>query len=303
METEILSIKNLSKTYKSNSIAQPVLKDIDINFYKNQTVGLLGKNGVGKTTFIKSCLDLVKYNGSISYFGKSLNRMTRTEKVECYSAVLEGSRNIYWKLTAIENLKYFSALRGVKYSSIREYAEYLLNYLLLYEKRNHLVENFSTGMKQKLSLICAFAMNTPVIFLDEPTLGLDLESKNHVIDFLINTDLQKDKLIIISSHDLNLINRVSSNIMLLKDGNLKQYSSIESNTNTFDFTILQKSDVQQLLKLLNYQELYQNGFFTTYRINGENKNLSELICIFEKNKIEIKSIESTKYNLENFYLS
>lgn len=303
MNTEILRINNLSKTYKNNRNIESVLKGIEISFYKNQTVGLLGKNGTGKTTFIKSCLDLIKYNGDITYFGKPLKKMTSNEKVKSFSAVLEGGRNIYWKLTAIENIKYFAAIRGIEYSAIKEHVKYLLSYLSLYDKRNMLVESFSTGMKQKLSLICAFAMNTPVIFLDEPTLGLDLESKKHVIEFITNKEFKKDKIIIITSHDLYFINQVSTNIVLLKDGELLQYNSDENKHYTYDLTFLKSSNTNEFLKSLNTNELYQNGLFVTHRIEANTKTLSEVIRLFEANGIEIKSIENTKHNLENFYLS
>ncbi|MDA3778919.1 MAG: ABC transporter ATP-binding protein [Bacteroidales bacterium] len=303
MKKEILAIENLNKIYKNNGIVQHVVKDINISFSKNQIIGLLGRNGAGKTTFIKSCIDLIKYEGSILYSGKSLKEMTRTEKVNSFSAVLEGSRNIYLKLTAIEKIKYFSSLRGVKFSKIKELVDYLLNYLFLYEKRNHLVENLSSGMKQKVALICAFAMNTPIVFLDEPTLGLDLESKNHVVNFLNNSEFCYGKLIIVTSHDLNLINRVSSNILLLKDGQLNQYNIIENNNNTFDFTMLKNSKLINLITSLNSNELYSNDKFATYRIVCGNVDLSGTISLLEKNLIEIMSIKNKKYNLEDFYLS
>lgn len=246
---------------------------------------------------------LIKYNGDITYFGKPLKKMTSNEKVKSFSAVLEGGRNIYWKLTAIENIKYFAAIRGIEYSAIKEHVKYLLSYLSLYDKRNMLVESFSTGMKQKLSLICAFAMNTPVIFLDEPTLGLDLESKKHVIEFITNKEFKKDKIIIITSHDLYFINQVSTNIVLLKDGELLQYNSDENKHYTYDLTFLKSSNTNEFLKSLNTNELYQNGLFVTHRIEANTKTLSEVIRLFEANGIEIKSIENTKHNLENFYLS
>ena len=189
MNKKILSINSLSKTYINNNIIQNVLNDVNMNFYENQIIGLLGKNGAGKTTFIKSCIGLLEYSGDILFFGKLFKRIKNKEKIKLFTAVLEGSRNIYWKLTVIENIQYFAALRGISYSNIKVLVDFLLKDLFLYEKRNTLIEDLSSGMKQKVALVCAFAMDTPIIFLDEPTLGLDLESKNHVIEFLKNNEL------------------------------------------------------------------------------------------------------------------
>lgn len=300
MNKKILSIKSLSKTFIYNGIGQPVLKDINIDFAENQIIGLLGKNGAGKTTFIKSCIDLLEYKGDILFYGKSLKSIKQKEKAKLFSAVLEGSRNIYWKLTVIENIQYFASLRGINFSKIKDLVAYLLKDLFLYEKRNTLVENLSSGMKQKVALICAFAMDTPIIFLDEPTLGLDIESKNHVIDFLKNSAYRKGKLIIITSHDLDLINKISSKIILLKNGKLTEKHEVINSEYTFIINLSNKLDLS-LLSPLNIVKLDTNDRFSTFGINGNNNSLSRIISEIEKCGIEIVSIENSKFNLENIY--
>ncbi|MDD3723108.1 MAG: ABC transporter ATP-binding protein [Lutibacter sp.] len=306
MNKKILSIKSLSKTFIYNSFGQPVLpvlKDINIDFAENQIIGLLGKNGAGKTTFIKSCIDLLEYKGDILFYGKSLKSIKQKEKVKLFSAVLEGSRNIYWKLTVIENIQYFASLRGISFSKIKDLVGYLLKDLFLYEKRNTLVENLSSGMKQKVALVCAFAMDTPIVFLDEPTLGLDLESKNHVVEFLKNSDFRIGKLIIITSHDLDLINKIASNIILLKGGKLIDNKIEEINEFSYTVGLSNNSDLDlDLISSLRLKKLYGNDRFTTYGMNGNCPSLSNMISALETNSIEIVSIENSKFNLENIYL-
>lgn len=301
MNKKILSIKSLSKTFLYNGIGQPVLKDINIDFAEDQIIGLLGKNGAGKTTFIKSCIDLLEYKGDILFYGKPLKSIKQKEKVKLFSAVLEGSRNIYWKLTVIENIQYFASLRGINFSKIKDLVGYLLKDLFLYEKRNTLVENLSSGMKQKVALVCAFAMDTPIIFLDEPTLGLDLESKNHVIEFLKNSDFRIGKLIIITSHDLDLINKIASNIILLKDGKLIDKKIEEINEFSYTVGLANNSDLD-LISSLRLKKLHDNDRFTTYGMNRNCPSLSNMISALETNRIEIVSIENSKFNLENIYL-
>ena len=104
-----LSLQRLKKTYRDNKKDLVILDDITINFPDTGIVGLLGKNGSGKTTLIKSCVNLVAYTGNILYFDTDLQDIQKKgEGAKYYSALFEGNRNIYWKLTPLENLKYFA---------------------------------------------------------------------------------------------------------------------------------------------------------------------------------------------------
>lgn len=183
-----LSVQNLSKDFQIENQQKQILKNISIDFPNTGIIGILGKNGAGKTTFIKSCVNLISYTGTISYFGQELQSIQKKSlHTQYYTALFEGNRNIYWKLTPLENIKYFAGLRGIKFNSIKDYVNILLDTLNMKSKANSLVESLSRGMQQKTALIMALAFNTPIIFLDEPTLGLDLESKNNLICFLNRT--------------------------------------------------------------------------------------------------------------------
>lgn len=116
-----LSVSNLSKSFRVKDKNIQVLSDISINFPDNGIVGLLGKNGAGKTTFIKSCVNLISYDGIIKYYGEDLQILYKKGiHTNYFTALFEGNRNIYWKLTPIENIKYFAGLRGVKYNLIEK---------------------------------------------------------------------------------------------------------------------------------------------------------------------------------------
>ena len=115
--------------------------------------------------------------------------MSKEEKNRTFALLSEGSRNIYYKLTPWENIKYFAAVRGIPFNAVSSQSKELLNELGLYDKRNQLVENLSRGMQQKVAIICALSMNTPVVFLDEPTLGLDIESAFGLSSFLSSPEI------------------------------------------------------------------------------------------------------------------
>ena len=114
----ILTVKHLKKSYKTSSGTIDVLKDVNLEL-GNGVTAILGPNGAGKTTLIKICTDLLNFEeGQVAYCGKELKTMTKKEKSQTFSLLSEGSRNLYFKLTPLENIKYFATLRGIPFESI-----------------------------------------------------------------------------------------------------------------------------------------------------------------------------------------
>ena len=144
--------------------------DISFSVKKGSICGILGPNGSGKTTTIKSICNLViPDNGNIKICGKdnkkSANRI---------SAVFEGTRNLYWRLTPRENLRYFAGIRGLGGKRLEKDIDRLLDKFNLTDKKNVVVNNLSRGMQQKVAVAMTLICNTDVVLLDEPTLGLDV---------------------------------------------------------------------------------------------------------------------------------
>ena len=223
----ILELNQLVKAYPNTCCPKIILDNISYKFEDFGVIGLLGKNGAGKSTLIKCCTGLVDYEGEILYNGTKLNRiLSEGYGPSYYSAMFEGNRNIYWKLSPIENIRYFSALRDINYLSIKDKVNYLLDMLNLSLHKNTLVERLSRGMQQKAAIAMALCFNTPVIFLDEPTLGLDIESRDCLISYLKSFNHNANQVIIVTSHDLDFISEVSKEILLLKEGKLLNSNNI-----------------------------------------------------------------------------
>lgn len=290
-----LSLQRLKKTYRDNKKDLVILDDITINFPDTGIVGLLGKNGSGKTTLIKSCVNLVAYTGNISYFGTDLQDIQKKgEGSNYYSALFEGNRNIYWKLTPLENLKYFASLRGVSFKSIQNYATELFKILDLDKKTNSLVETLSRGMQQKVALVIALSFASPVVFLDEPTLGLDMETQNQLITFLNQKLYTQQQLFLISSHDLNFVTSTCDNVYLLKNGKLHEYNSIQSRC---AYRLKSYAEIHILKPFLQIEETTERIF--TYNITD---NILEVLSRLSSRECEtIISIVNTKYDIEEFY--
>jgi ABC-2 type transport system ATP-binding protein len=288
-----ISIKNLTKYYPHKKGAVKALDDISVEISDNQIVGLLGQNGSGKTTFIKSCTNLISFDGNITL---EENGKKRKLTHKDYSAVLEGNRNIYWKLTVLENIRFFAGLRGIKYSKIKNFASDLLKALYIYDKKDCLVETLSRGMQQKTALICTLVVDTPVVFLDEPTLGLDVESKNQLKEFFSHGEFVKNKLILATSHDLEFIRTIASKHLFIKSGKIHDIDMKNINNNiykiTFDCSLTQNTEFAGV-------EFKSNCIY----VNTEQIRLSTVLNYLEHENVNITDILKMNNDVETIYLN
>jgi ABC-2 type transport system ATP-binding protein len=135
-------------------------------------------------------------------------------------AVLEGSRNVYWPLSAWENLMYFGRLKGLHAAEIKPRARRLLSELDLWDRRGQPVGSFSRGMQQKVAIAAALITDPPVILLDEPTLGLDVEAARTVKDWITHLARDEGKTIVLTTHELGNAQELSGQIAVIKAGKI-----------------------------------------------------------------------------------
>lgn len=297
----IISIHHLKKSYKTSSGTIHVLKDVNLEL-GNGVTAILGPNGAGKTTLIKICSDLLEFEGgNVAYHGKDLKAMTKKEKSQTFSLLSEGNRNLYYKLTPLENIKYFATLRGISFESIKGYCLRLLLKLNLYEKKDEVVENLSRGMQQKVAVVCALSMNTPVTFLDEPTLGLDMESSINLSEFLRNPKFSSDRSIIITSHDFSFIENTASQIYKLQEGMMIEKKDIGENDDTFIIRI-NHPDIDKI-KNEGLEVIDTCNLYCTIKISTSSLRLGEEIQKLNNAGHDIVYVEAENQNITNFYLN
>ncbi len=176
-----IEIESLSKVYyQRNKTAIHAVENLNLTVPAGQVFGFLGANGAGKTTTIKMiCGVIIPNSGRVCVNGYDVTR-NRGMAMRQVGAVLEGTRNVYWRLTAWENLIYFGQLKGCWGKPLKARAEQLLRELDLWDRRNDTVRTFSRGMQQKVAIASALIADPPIILLDEPTLGLDFHASHTV---------------------------------------------------------------------------------------------------------------------------
>ncbi len=215
-----IELAGLTKRYKRDSGWFTAVDNVTLSVPAGQVLGLLGPNGAGKTTTIKmTCGLILPTAGTIRLGGYDVTRQ-RGDAVRHLGAVLEGSRNVYWPLSAWQNLLYFGRLKGLRGREIKPRAQHLLTGLGLWEHRNETVGSFSRGMQQKVAIAAALITDPPVILLDEPTLGLDVEAARTVRDWITRLSREEGKTVVLTTHQLGIVQELADRIAVIRSGKI-----------------------------------------------------------------------------------
>ena len=155
-------------------------------------------------------------SGSIKLAGYDISTH-RNKALQHAGAVLEGSRNIYWRLSARANLEYFGALRGMHGKALKQRIDELLTLVELSDRADEETREFSRGMQQKVALAIAMLHDPDVLLLDEPTLGLDVQSAL-TIEKAIREMVKQDKAVLLTTHQMQLAEKLSDRIFVIHQG-------------------------------------------------------------------------------------
>ncbi|KMQ65899.1 multidrug ABC transporter ATPase [Chryseobacterium sp. FH2] len=223
----IIEIKNLYKKYKNAE--EFSVNDISLNIEKNEIYGILGPNGAGKTTLISMLSGLVKpTSGNFKING--LSPQKDGFKLRQIIGIVPQEYALYPTLTARENLMFFGSLYGLSHKKLRSAINEALEIMGLSKFADKKVEQFSGGMKRRCNLIAGTLHNPKVLFLDEPTVGVDVQSKKVIIDFL--QDLNKNgTCIIYTSHHLSEAEEFCTKIAIIDRGKIHAVGTPEELVN------------------------------------------------------------------------
>jgi ABC-2 type transport system ATP-binding protein len=210
----IIEAEGLTKTFGS----QTAVDHLSFEVGEGEVFGLLGPNGAGKTTTIRMLACLISPSeGSAKVNGHMIDRDSL--KVRQTVGILTENPSLYERLTAYENMDFFAEAYGLsetqeKQNRIRE----LLDFFDLWERRNDKVATFSKGMKQKLAIARALVHKPPILFLDEPTAGLDPESSKEVRDLMEMLSRREKHTILLCTHHLEDAEKLCNRVMIINRG-------------------------------------------------------------------------------------
>ncbi len=211
----VLRVVNLTHIYPGPPPVEAV-KDVSFGVKEGEIVALLGPNGAGKTTTLKCILQLVEpTRGDVEVYGRS--HRDRHHLYRHIAAVLEGNRNLFWRLTPRQNLEVFAAYSGLPPSRVRSEVHRWLERLGL-TALDREVRTLSRGQQQRVALAAALVRGTPLLVLDEPTLGLDVEAKRELITLIRGLVQEDGKTVLLSSHQMDVVEALADRVVVIQQG-------------------------------------------------------------------------------------
>lgn len=214
----ILEAAQLKKVYREKRQTITAVRQVSLRILAGEVLAFLGPNGAGKTTTIKMIAGLIRPDqGWVRIGGCDPHR--HPQALQFLGAVLEGNRNLYWRLTPEENLEYFGVLRGLSQRTARQRGKLLLERFNLGHKRRTVVQSLSRGMQQKLAIATALIHQPQLLLLDEPTLGLDVEATEDV-KRLVREIADQGCAILLTTHQLPIAEELSHRVAIINRGEI-----------------------------------------------------------------------------------
>jgi len=212
----MIQIQQLSKKYKgANNFS---VSNLDLTIEEGEIFGVLGPNGAGKTTLISMLCSLIKpTSGSFSING--LNYANNKQELKQLIGIVPQEYALYPSLTAYQNLSYFGSMYGLKGKELKSSILYFLKKFGLLEFSDKKIEMFSGGMKRRINLIASILHQPKILFLDEPTVGVDVQSKNVIIEHLQELN-KKGTTIVYTSHHLNEAEHFCTRVAIIDHGKI-----------------------------------------------------------------------------------
>lgn len=231
----MVEVKNIKKEFKlskkqmkkdnTKTNIKVAVNDLSFTAKPGEIFGLLGPNGAGKTTTLRCISTLIKPNqGQVKVMG--MDNQKESQKVRGKLAFLTNELKLDEHFTAKDTIQYFGELHGMTHQDINERKNELFDHFGIKEFENRKISEFSTGMKQKLSIAVSLIHDPEVVIFDEPTNGLDIITARAVTDYLVKLKNQ-GKVVIVSTHIMTVASKLCDHIGIILDGEMVIRGSLE----------------------------------------------------------------------------
>ena len=289
----MLKTTNIVKKYGNRT----VLKNINMNINKGDIYGFIGKNGAGKTTFMRVVLSLTpKDSGEVIYYdNKSIN------DIGLKVGSLIESPGLYKNASAYENMKRFSILYGADESKINE----ILNMVGLENTCKRKAKDFSLGMRQRLGIAIALLGDPELLILDEPINGLDPEGIKEIRDVIVKLNKEKNITFLISSHLLDELSKIVTKYGIINNGELiEEISAKELNEKCKNRLVIEVDDTEQalnkLVSIIPKEDIKVNN--NSIEINSHIKESANINKLLVESGIMVNAIYPNLDSLEEYFM-
>lgn len=310
MSTDVISVENLIKDFKELR----AVDDLSFHVKDGEILGLLGPNGSGKSTTMNCILSLLKYDkGDIKIFDKEMspNAYDLKEKI----GVVFQEVSVFNELTVYENIDYFCGLYIKDKAKRKEYIQDAIKLVGLEDFKKFYPKKLSGGLLRRLNIACGIAHKPKLIFMDEPTVAVDPQSRNNILDG-IKTLRDNGATIVYTTHYMEEVEIICDRVIILDKGKiiasgtideLKNITSIEEKVSV-EINKLDNKYIEQIDTLDNVHEVsYDNNVLVvSYKKNEENNesksNIVDMMEFLKKEKIKYNKIYSERPTLNDVFL-
>jgi len=310
-----IQLKDLTKKFTRLFKKQALIAvdHINLEVKKGEILGVLGPNGAGKSTLLKMICGLLRpTEGEIIINGRHFEKQ-RSEILARIGVVLEGSRNSLWSMTVKQNLRYFGYLKNVHGMILKQRCEELLQLFQLENKKNELVKNLSKGMKQKLAIALTFINDPDLIFLDEPTLGLDVQTGRLVKELVVSAAKENNKTVLLSTHHMEIVEEICDRVAIINKGALIALDDTEKLLRSVEreFYMIKlrgRPDIHSIAKIPSVRDVKmvehsyrEEEILIRLAMNREDL-LFEVIEALQRDGVKILSMAKGEPNLEDIFV-
>jgi len=304
MMKKIIEVKNLSKSYKNLK----AIDDLSFDVYEGEILGLLGPNGSGKSTTINSILNLLEFEkGTIKIFGKIMKPDAYDIKRDI--GVIFQEVAVFEELTVYENIDYFCGLYVSDKLLRKSYVEDAINLVGLKEFTKFYPKQLSGGLLRRLNIACGIAHKPKLIFLDEPTVAVDPQSRNNILDGI--KKLRDDgATIVYTTHYMEEVEMICDRIIILDKGKilaegttdeLKSLAKLEEKI-TLEVKKISPKVVDEIKTFKTVDSVMENGNTLVITYKKGKDNLGELINFLHSKKVTYSKIFSERPTLNDVFL-
>ena len=298
----MIQVNNLSKSFDEIQ----AVNNISFSIEKGEIFGLLGPNGAGKSTTINMLSTILQSDkGTIRIDGIDVNTDSKACKKRI--GVVPQEISLYEDLSAYDNLLFWGNLYGIPAKELKQNIHSILELIGLSDRKKDLIKTYSGGMKRRINIAAAILHQPKVLFMDEPTVGIDPQSRNHIFE-VIETLNEQGMTIIYTTHYMEEVERLCKRIAIIDSGKIiAQGTQTELQDITdvkeiieLEFESLSKDAVKSFQKQLNLNTIQNEN---TLAVACTIKNLPAIITVCNTLNMEIKDLIFKKANLEAIFLS
>ena len=296
----MISIKHLYKSYPG----KPVLRDIQLTVRRGSIMGLLGPNGAGKTTLISILTGIIEKDaGEITIGGLDLDQ--ERGRIQSRCSYVPQNLAFYNRLSARENLEYFGSLWGLTGKKLKERMAFSIDAGSIETFVQKRVDTFSGGMKRRLNLAIGLLNEPDILYLDEPTVGVDAQSRNYILETIRKINKERGTTVIYTSHYMDEIEQVADDIAVIDAGRIVLHDSKQALLTRADAVLISLEAMTEAAAglLRQHDGLQVEGDqIQVARDERFTENMAAVFAVLRDHGVQVKDVVFGHRNLEALFL-